>query len=162
MRHSKEFRDAMVSKLLSPGGPTIVALAAELGLGKSTLWRWKNEFKQEGGSLMSKPRRPQDWPADEKFMAIMETASMTEEELGVYFRRTGLTSSQLRLWKETCLASIRKGPKVDPEKKDLEKEVKALKRDLRRKDKALAETAALLVLKKKAAQIWGYEEDEDD
>ena len=111
---------------------------------------------------MSMPRRPQDWSADEKFMAILETANMTEGELGSYCRRSGLTSSQLKLWKEMCLASIRKGPKVDPEKKGLEKEMKMLKRDLRRKEKALAETAALLVLKKKAAQIWGYEEEEDD
>ena len=110
---------------------------------------------------MKKPKRPQDWTAEEKFMAIMETAAMNEEELGSYCRRNGVTSEQLSLWKETCLASIRKGPKVDPERKILEKENKFLKRDLRRKEKALAETAALLVLKKKAAEIWGEGEEGD-
>lgn len=162
MAYSKEFREALVARLLSPGGPGMRALVRESGVNRNTLRRWKAEFLEGGGwSLESKPKKPQDWSAEEKFLAVQETGPINEEDLGAYCRRNGLHVSQLNMWKEQCLASIRKGPKTDPEKKELRQEVKELKRELRRKEKALAETAALLVLKKKVATIWG-EEDEDD
>ena len=161
MAYSKEFREAMVARLLSPGGG-LKTLARESGLNRSTLRRWKVEFSEGGGALESKSKKPQDWSAEEKFLAVQETGPMNEEDLGAYCRRNGLHVGQLNMWKAQCLASIRKGPKTDPEKRELRQEVKVLKRELRRKEKALAETAALLVLKKKMATIWGREEDEDD
>ncbi len=157
MTYALEFKEAIVRRLLLPNGPKLTELSLETGVAISTIWHWRKKFA--GDDHLKKERRPQDWSAEEKFMAMMETGSMSEGELGSYYRRNGLTSDQLQLWKETCLASIRKGPKVDPEKKNLEKELRSLKRDLNRKEKALAETAALLVLKKKAAALWEWEEE---
>ena len=108
-------------------------------------------------------KRPQDWSAEEKFQAVMDSANLNEEELGAYCRRNGLHAEVLGIWRETCLTSIRKGPRVNPVEKALKMELKKVKRDLRRKDKALAEATALLILKKKAELIWGEEgEDEED
>ena len=87
---------------------------------------------------------------------------MSEQELGGYLRRTGLHEVQLEQWRRQARAgamealqskSIRKKASVEA------KRVRTLERELRRKEKALAETAALLVLKKKAAAIWGDEDD---
>lgn len=47
------------------------------------------------------------------------------------------------------------------EHKAEQKRMKQLQRELRRKDRALAETAALLTLSKKAGAIWGRN-DEDE
>lgn len=139
----------MVSRLSSPGGPGIPDLARETGISAATLLRWRRSHQIEGmETLDKKEKRPQDWSAEEKFMAILEISNMSEEALGAYCRRNGVHASQLELWKEQCLASVRKGPKVDPEKKALSQEIKELKRDLRKKEKALAEASALLILKK--------------
>jgi transposase-like protein len=108
-------------------------------------------------------KRPQDWSAEEKLQAVMDAANLNEADLGEYCRRNGLHTEVLEIWRETCLTSIRKGPRINPVEKALQKEIKELKRDLRRKEKALAEATALLILKKKAALIWGTDgEDEGD
>jgi transposase-like protein len=105
-------------------------------------------------------KSPHQWSAEEKFTAVMQAANLTDEELGAFCRSKGVHASQLKQWRENFLASVRKGPKVDPEKKGLEKQIASLQRDLRRKERALAEASALLVLKKKAALIWGEGEED--
>ena len=104
-----------------------------------------------------KERRPQDWTAEEKLDAILEYEKLNEEERGKYLRERGLHSIHIERWKEAIVEGL-KSSKLN--KKDLrEKRIKELEKELRRKDKALAETAALLVLKKKAQDIWGDPED---
>ena len=164
MVYSLEFRQATVEKILK-GERTVLEIEKESGVSDSTIYRWlhRSGNLSEGESkILAKKKRPQEWSADEKFRALMETAGYNEEEQGAYCRRNGIHVSQLNLWKESCVASMRKGPKTDPEKKALKLENQNLKRDLRRKEKALAETTALLVLKKKAAEIFGNSEDGED
>lgn len=163
MGYPKELRDAVIVKLLSPNSPGPTKVADEFGISFKTVYRWRNMYQQGSNMEDTLKKRPQDWSAEEKFQALMDTANLNEEEMGDYCRRNGLHSDVLQIWRETCLTSIRKGPRVNPIEKKLKVENKELKRDLRRKEKALAETTALLVLKKKAALIWGTDvEDEDD
>ena len=91
----------------------------------------------------------------------METSALSGDELGKYVRQKGITRQQLQEWKNDCLQAIgnRTGRKPDTEKRDLKRQITQLEREIRRKDKALAETAALLVLKKKAQELWGDYED---
>jgi transposase-like protein len=107
-------------------------------------------------------KRPQDWSAQEKLAAVMEAASLSDEELGAFLRSRGLHEAQLQQWRDLMLAGLEpkavQGAKKAPEVK----RVRELEKELRRKDKALAETAALLVLKKKAQAIWGDEDDDTD
>jgi transposase-like protein len=105
-------------------------------------------------------RRPDDWSAEEKLEAVLEAKRLSSSELGEFLRRRGLHEAQLRQWQETAdagaLESLR-GRKTTGKSGEA-KRVKELERELRRKEKALAEAAALLVLRKKAEALWGDED----
>ena len=89
---------------------------------------------------------------------------MNQAELAQYCRKKGLFAEQIAAWKENCLQGNARAANQSKEEKRQTQlargEVKQLKRELRRKDEALAETAALLVLRKKMHAIWGEDEDE--
>jgi hypothetical protein len=99
---------------------------------------------------------PKKHDSEEKLLAIIETASLSETELGEYCRRKGCYPEQIAGWR----ASIVQGLSAPPTKADREqlqqqsKMIKQLHQELNRKEKALAETAALLVLGKKVAALW--------
>jgi len=80
-------------------------------------------------------------------------------------RSKGLLSTDLENWKKEFYSSQQKNkggrPKLDPEVAKLKKREKTLERDLKRKDKALAEMSARVVLLKKSHEIWGLPEDEE-
>ena len=101
-------------------------------------------------------RRPRDWPAEEKLHAVIEAESLSIEDLGAFLRRKGLHEAHLQEWRTIVLAGLR-GPSGRPSAKASAdgRRIRELEKELDRKDKALAETAALLVLKKKAHAIWG-------
>jgi TorA maturation chaperone TorD len=109
-------------------------------------------------------KNPENWSPEDKFAVVLETAAMNEAELSEYCRKKGLFAEQIATWKENCLqGNVPANDQSKAAKKQarlVQKEVKQLKRELRRKDKALAETAALLALRKKMRAIWGEEEDE--
>lgn len=104
-------------------------------------------------------RRPQDFTAHEKLAMVLEAASLAEHELGEFLRRNGLHEAHLEEWRAAALEGLgnaQRHKKTSPEAK----RIRELEKELDRKDKALAETAALLVLKKKALAIWGGEDDD--
>jgi len=152
MGYSAEFRQAAVRKLLEPGSRGLKPLALELGVMPHTLRKWRDGYV--GGETMTSGKSAHHWTAEQKLQAVMETAGMNEEAVGAFCRSHGVYSEQLDLWRQQCLAGMRKGPKTDPEKKGYQQEIQTLKRELHRKEKALAEAAALLVLKKKAHAFW--------
>ena len=95
-------------------------------------------------------RRPQDWTAPEKLQAVIEAAGFPEAELGSFLRRQGLHEAQLQQWRQQVLAGLEQGLSRSSKKSTPEvRRLRELERELARKDKALAETAALLVLKKR-------------
>lgn len=100
-------------------------------------------------------KRPQDWSPDEKLAAVLEAASLSEEDLGPFLRSRGLHEAHLEQWHDQMLVGLEPSPTT----RVVKKRIKDLEKELLRKDRALAEAAALLVLKKKAQDLW---EDEDD
>ena len=157
--YSERTKEAMVLKLTSPGAPSACALAQEVDIPQSTLSRWVREYAMVGtaGGVM-KERRPKDWSAEEKLDAVLEYEKLEEEQRGIYLREKGLHSVHIERWRSQIIEGL-KGSR--PGKKDpRDKKIKELERELGRKEKALAETAALLVLKKKAQAIWGDNEEE--
>ena len=152
-------KEAMVMKLTSLGAPSACALSEEVGIHQSTLSRWIREYAtvEKAGGVM-KERRPRDWTADEKLEAVLEYEKLEEEERDKFLREKGLHSVNIERWKQQILQGLKisKSGKKDPR----DSKIKKLKRELSRKEKALAEVAALLVLKKKAQDIWGNGEDE--
>jgi len=101
-------------------------------------------------------KRPQDWTAEEKLNAVIEAASVSEPELGAFLRRKGLHAAQLTEWRQMVLCGLEKRPvRASNKPTAQDRRVRELERELARKDKALAETAALLVLEKKVQALWG-------
>jgi len=102
-----------------------------------------------------KQRRPEDWTAEEKVEAILGYEKLSEEQKGVYLREKGVHEAHLRRWKVELIEAMKlkrfAGGRKDPQ----QKRIVALERELRRKESALAEAAALLVLKKKVDAVWG-------
>jgi transposase len=170
-RYSPAFRTLMIQKMTDPDGPSPTSLAEDIGVSISSLYRWVSEADTldlpasgeppsfaESMKRLTNMKRPQDWSAEEKLAAVLEAASLSEEELGAFLRSRGLHDAQLQQWRDQMLIGLE--PK--PLKRAETKRIQELEKELRRKDKALAETAALLVLKKKAKEIWGDEDDDTD
>ena len=152
-------RETMVRKLTRPGGPSATALAKEVGISQGTLSRWIRECGIV--APMKKGKSSNSWTPEEKLKAIVETSLLADEELGKYLREQGLHSAKLEEWRERGLASMMGAGSNGRRKKDpKDQRIKELEREVRRKDKALAEASALLILKKKVQTIWGDEGDE--
>ncbi len=166
----------MVERLSGPRAPSATSLAAETGVSQATLSRWKKgaatvapkmvrRDKQKGEPASSK--RPQDLTAEEKVALVLEAAAVPEVDLGAFLRRKGVHEAQLAEWRhqvtQLAVAGLRGPSKRDRKVASVEaRRVRDLERELARKEKALAETAALLVLKKKAHAIWGDADDTTD
>jgi transposase-like protein len=107
---------------------------------------------------------PDDWSAEAKLAVVIETAGMSEIELSQYCREKGLYVAQVKAWREAALegqqvAQVSRQAERSQARQD-QKRIKQLERELQRKDRALAEAAALLVLSKKAEAIWGKDEED--
>lgn len=161
--YSKEYKESVLKRLGPPSNESVPKISEELGIAKSTIYKWLRATKQnQGDGANSKPSTK--WSSEDKFHIVLETAALTEQELAAYCRRKGIYVDDVKSWKEQCLnanKTISKDPKkIDDELKAEKNRTKALEQELKRKEKALAETAALLVLRKKAQAIWGEPEDE--
>jgi len=149
----------MVERLTGPRKISAHALAKEVGVGQPTLSLWLRAAGTLPG-VTDEAKRPNEWSPQEKLAAVMEAAAVSEYELGVWLRQKGLTEEHLRQWRQAlaeraCAVFAPREPRASSESR---KRVQELERELRRKDKALAETAALLVLQGKMQALW---EDED-
>lgn len=156
-------KESIVKKVLSNPDASLKVIATQNNLGYSTLYKWLKQYRT--GQINQPDRRKKAGPSFSRaarFQHILATASLDEQAVGVYCRERGLYALQLTEWKNEFMA------KNDDEKyqallnelKALRLENKELKQNLNRKDRALAETTALLVLKKKADAIWGEPEDD--
>ena len=110
------------------------------------------------------PSNPENWNGENKLAVVIETAALNEQELAEYCRGKGLYVEQITRWREAAIAGAQtQRPLSAGERRELQqgrKKIRQLEKELRRKDRALAETAALLVLQKKARAIWGDSEDD--
>ncbi len=162
-QYSEKFRAQMVRKMAGPPAVTAFALSQDVGVCQTTLSRWFRAASKVGPMSKTKKsgaRRPQDWSAAEKMAAVMEASALSEEDLGAFLRQRGLHQPQLKQWNAQMLKGLEPAPrkKTSPEARRL----RALEREVLRKDKALAEASALLILKKKAEAIWGAVDDDTE
>jgi transposase-like protein len=160
-RHSSQFKEAILNKL-NQSGLSVRKFAQQEAINLSTLYSWQKQFNVSG-LIVSKISSPDKWSSEEKFAVVMETSSLSEVELSEYCRVKGLYPEQIKAWKQACIAGNTTKPskrvKQTPEQKADKKRIKSLERELRRKEKALAEAAALLVLGKKYDAYWKEKED---
>jgi transposase-like protein len=163
MRYPNERKEAILKKMLPPNNKTIKELAQEAGLSEATLYNWRKAARAEGRLLPNGDTTPTGWSSADKFAAVVETAALNEAALAEYCRERGLYPEQIRQWRAACEQAndwdrsqnqrLREARHAD------QKRLRELERELTKKEKALAETAALLVLTKKAEAIWGTGED---
>ena len=155
MLYTENFKKAMVQKLLLPGGPSVLTLSRETGVSEQSLYNWLAKY-QNAGSAQSQ-RSPRQWTHEDKYEALLEAARLTGEDLGKWLREKGLRSEHIEIWQQEMKKNLNQRKK-DEEIRELKKKNKQLERELRRKEKALAEMSALVVLKKKVDALWGDEE----
>lgn len=159
MKYPPERREAILAKLEAPYNRTVNDVVAEEGISTATLYDWRKSARGRGRLRPNAAPTPEGWNSQEKFLAVLETAAMTEEDLAEYCRRLGLYPEQIRRWRASCEQANDRSDMAEARtntvSKAERKRIKELGRELRRKDAALAETTALLVLRKKVQAIWG-------
>ena len=164
MPYSAKFKQKMIEKLTGPAARSATSLSKEVGVPQPTLSRWlrtamvPSMTKDESGS-----GRRRRWPAEEKVRIVMEAAALDERALGAFLRREGLHEADLERFREEVQQAATEGlrPKRKRGLSPEQKRIRKLEKELARKEKALAEAAALLVLRKKAEAFFLGEEEGD-
>ena len=157
-QYSPAFKSRMLRRLIGPSAMSANALAQEVGVGQPLLSRWLRESRTVEGMGSSKRRK---WTGAEKLRVVIAARGLSETDLGVLLRREGVHEAELTAWQAAAEAALNDASRRTPRSADAQR-IHELERELRRKDTALAETAALLVLKKKVQAIWGDADDTTD
>lgn len=174
MPYSDMFKNSMIQKMTGPDAISATALSRQVDVPQATLSKWlrlagagpsyvfpNNAHEYTKMTKVTESKRPNDWSAEDKLKVVMEASSLDDEQLGAFLRSKGLHQTHLNQWRSQMLDGLESGStkkKTRPKNVDA-KRIRALEKEIIRKDKALAETAALLVLKKKVQEIWGDEDD---
>jgi transposase len=164
VRYNEDFKMGIIQRMMPPKSESVASLAKEVGLSEAALYRWKKDAKTKGIAIPKGSVSPERWSTKDKFSIVVETAAMSEIELAEYARKKGLYTEQIQAWRDACMQAnggiAEQAGKLQQEMRNKDREIKQLGKELRRKESALAETAALLVLRKKMHAIWGDNEDE--
>jgi transposase len=155
-RYGQAFKNKVLAKLLPPSSVSLEHVSQEVGVSIDTLERWRSE-------ALTTPARERAWSASARLSAVITTTAMDEATRNAWCRENGVYPQELDAWRASATQAL-----ADPEEQRASpketaadrRRIKELERELRRKDKALAETAALLVLSKKLEAIFHKGEDE--
>ena len=160
--YSAAFKARVVQRLMGPRAVSANRLATTVGVSQATLSRWLRQARSLEGMPLPKKRTPR-WTGAEKLRVVLAAEGLEDEALGALLRQEGLHAAQLAEWRAAAEAALStpatrrpSGPSPEAER------IVTLERELRRKEAALAETAALLVLKKKVQAIWADGDDTTD
>lgn len=161
-KYSKEFKDSIIVRMLPPHNERVPDLARETGIPKDTLYTWRLKYRNDQNRSGNHSRSTDPFSSDEKLAIVIETASLSEVEMGEYCRRKGLYPDQIDGWKKAFIQAMStKSDKTECKQvRQQNKTIKQLQSELHRKEKALAEAAALLVLEKKLQALLEDPEDE--
>ena len=159
-RYPQERKDAVIAKMADH--PSLPQLAKEEGISLPTLYTWRRTARKQGVLLPPGDDTPDGWSSTDKFNAVLVTATMSQAERAEFCRAKGLYPEQIERWKQACQAANdweqNSTAHQEKERRKDRSEVKKLQAELRRKEKALAEAAALLVLRKKLHALLEGEE----
>ena len=164
MLYSEKFREKMVAKMTGPNGRSASSLSKEVGVGQATLSRWLRRAKDKPMSDQGSGKRRR-WSSSEKIRIVMAATAAGDSGLGELLRREGLHAADLESFRDEVLSAAAEGLDARrPKRRGLspeQKELRAVKKELARKEKALAEAAALLVLRGKMQAFFGADEEGD-
>jgi transposase-like protein len=152
--YSEAFVEHALIKLVSRGKRTIREVALELNVNYHTARNWvKKGAAHKAIATGTKEKRPQDWSAAEQLQALQETHALSGQALQAWCRERGLFAHHLASWK-TAFCAPAKALADTGKLRGLKDENEQLRRELARKEKALSEAAALLMLQKKFRALW--------
>ena len=156
--YSREFKEALVTKIMNRGSSTRAEVCETAGIRPTTAHRWQKLAITPITPGMKTKIKNKRWSAQEKFKAVGATMFASEGETGAYLRQEGLHSQQLEEWRCQALTALEPPAARSNTKDPRDERIKQLEREVLRKDKALSEASALLILQKKTNLIWGDED----
>jgi transposase-like protein len=160
--YTKGFRAAMVRRMTGTNPVTATALCNETGVAQSTLSRWLRDARSVE-DVSKRHKGPSKWSAGEKLRVVAAAEGLEGEALGALLRKEGVHQIQLDEWRASIHAALDSDGAAKAARSvaaEHERQLGELRRELLRKDKALAEAAARLVLRKKLEALWGDEDDD--
>ncbi len=157
--YSSGFKARMIQRMSGPEQISANALSKEVGIAQTTLSRWLRKTSILSDMTKQKKTNKQDsgrrrrWTAADKLRVVLEAEGLTQEALGTFLRREGVHEAQLVEWREKAMSgatgALKDAHRRKSEQTPEARRIRELESELRRKEKALAEAAALLILKKK-------------
>lgn len=103
MNYSPEYKESILRRMLPPNNESISKIAKEEGLSEQTLRNWRDKARKEGIAAPRKDTTPEEWSTQDKFLIVVETASLSETELAEYARKKGLYVEQIKAWRDACM-----------------------------------------------------------
>ncbi|MZQ98967.1 MAG: transposase [Acidaminobacter sp.] len=165
MAYTRRVKETAIRMMLPPESVALSKISETLGVAPATLKKWRNELRANGYAAPGNEAPADQWSSQDKFLIVVETMNLNEVELSEYCRKKGLYPEQVKQWQENCMTANGNIPsqvaELVQQDKALQKELRQVRKELQRKESALAEAAALLILRKKAEAIWGTP-DEDE
>ena len=166
-RYSEMVKTDVRRRMSPPARQSVTQISKELGIHIATLYAWRKAWRLQGEVVPASEKAPESWSSADKFTVVLESSGLNATELGAFCRERGLYPEQVDRWRQAAQDANANSMLTMADQKDLEKrhqqdqrEIKRLQQELRRKDKALAEAAALLMASKKIQAYWG--EDGED
>ena len=155
-QYTESFRQQALEKVYTRGHRSVEAVAEDLEMSKGTLRNWMRAHKKPALSKDAQAqRRPNDWTLTERLQLLLDSHGLDEESLNAFCRERGIFRHHLRQWQESFENGSASESVTDRSQlRELKEANKTLQRELNRKEKALAEAAALLVLQKKYQALW--------
>jgi transposase-like protein len=147
--YTKEKKEHALTLMSAPQNKPVVEVSKLTGIPEATLYLWRKQARSAGRAVPGDGQNPEDWSAADKFAVVLETAPLGEAELAEYCRHKGLFVEQVRRWRTEAQLALGQMNNGKAERAQEKKRIRELEKDLRRKEKALAEAAALLVLSRK-------------
>ena len=165
MNYSPELKDALLRRMLPPNNESITKISREEGISEQTLRNWLDKARKEGYAAPGTDAVPDDWSTQDKFLVVVETASMNETELAEYARKKGLYIEQIKAWKDACMNAnggiAKEASRLNRELKDSEKERRKLEKELQRKERLLQKQLPYLYCQKKQMRFRGIQRTND-
>lgn len=159
-QYSTEFKNRVLRKVLPPESRSAAEVGREEHVNPQTIRAWIKQLEHGTLETADGEISPASRSAAEKVSLVLESKRIAPEELGKWLREQGLHSEHITVWEQELRETMQnKDTQQKKDMKDLKRENRKLKKELERKDKALAEFAALVALKKKAEDLWGDGED---
>lgn len=161
--YTEEEKENLTKRMISPSNTSVAVVSRETGISESTLNGWKQKAIAENSKIKT-IKSSSELSSKEKFLIVIESYTFTEVQLAEYCRSKGLYVEQIRKWRESCITAngqqkyLAKDLKTEMQQD--KKKINNLEKELHRKDRALAETTTLLVLRKKLDAILGEQEEE--